>query len=257
LILNQASVINSWYNGLVLSVRKPMSHDVELLFNYTYSKALDDGETAGTNGTFFGTDGVLDPYNLKQDYAYSDLDQRHRFVGSIVWEPRYGRKLSNAFARTLLSDWTASTIITAATGQPYSTNIGTSILGSAINSDGGMTGAEVSTLAGPTGGRISWQARNLNNLPNFTNVDLRVGRGFSFHERYKLNFVVDAFNAFNSTIVSGVNTTAYTYTAPGSGVCTGHSNGCLVPAPTFGTVSTTSGALYGARQLQIGARFDF
>jgi hypothetical protein len=41
LILNQASVINSWYNGLVLSVRKPLSHDVELLFNYTYSKALD------------------------------------------------------------------------------------------------------------------------------------------------------------------------------------------------------------------------
>ena len=39
LILNQVSAINSWYNGLVLTLRKPMSHDVELLFNYTYSKA--------------------------------------------------------------------------------------------------------------------------------------------------------------------------------------------------------------------------
>ncbi len=46
LILNQYSVINSWYNGLVLTLRKPMSHDVELLFNYTFSKALDDGQTA-------------------------------------------------------------------------------------------------------------------------------------------------------------------------------------------------------------------
>jgi len=72
LILNQASVLNSWYNGLVLTLKKPMSHDVELLFNYTYSKALDDGETAGTNGTFFGTDGVLDPYNFKGDYSYSE-----------------------------------------------------------------------------------------------------------------------------------------------------------------------------------------
>ena len=27
LILNQFSVINSWYNGLVLTLRKPMSHD--------------------------------------------------------------------------------------------------------------------------------------------------------------------------------------------------------------------------------------
>jgi hypothetical protein len=156
-----------------------------------------------------------------------------------------------------LSDWTASTIITAATGQPYGANIGTSILGAAIPGDGGMTGAEVSTFAGPTGGRISWQARNPYNLPNFTNVDLRVGRGFTFHERYKLNFAVDAFNAFNGTIISGVNTTAYTYAAPGSlGACSTHSNGCLIPSPSFGSVSTTSGA-YGARQLQFGARFEF
>jgi hypothetical protein len=262
LILNQASVVNSWYNGLVLSVRKPMSHDVELLFNYTYSKALDNGQTAGANGTFFGTDGVLDPYNLKQDYSYSDLDQRHRVVGSIVWEPRYARKLSNRFVRTLLSDWTASTIITAATGQPYSANIGTSVLSqpgySPLPGDGGLTGAEVSTFAGPTGGRVSWQARNAYNLPNFTNVDLRVGRGFTFRERYKLNFVVDAFNAFNSTIISGVNTTAYGYAAPGStGACSTHTNGCLIPSASFGSVSTTSGALYGARQLQFGARFEF
>jgi hypothetical protein len=123
-----------------------------------------------------------------------------------------------------------------------------------------MTGAEVSTFAGPTGGRISWQGRNLYNLPNFTTVDLRVGRGFTFHERYKLNFVVDAFNALNSTIISGVNTTAYTYlapSAPGVNACGGHTNGCLIPSPSFGSVSTTSGALYGARQLQFGVRFDF
>ena len=119
LILNQSSVVNSWYNGLVLTLRKPMSHDVELLFNYTYSHALDDGQTSGTNGTFFGTDGVLDPYNLKRDYSYSDLDQRHRFVGSVVWQPMYGKDMSNAVARQLVDGWTASTIITAATGQPY------------------------------------------------------------------------------------------------------------------------------------------
>lgn len=257
LILNQASVINSWYNGLVLSLRKPMSHDLELLFNYTYSKALDDGQTAGTNGTFFGTDGILDPYNLKGDYSYSDLDQRHRFVGSVVWEPTYAKGLTNAFARQLLNDWSASGIITAATGQPYNAMIGTSILGKAIPGDGGMTGAEVSTFAGPTGGRVSWLARNALNLPNYTNVDFRLGRGFSFREKFRLNFVVDAFNLFNSTIVSSVNTTAYNYSGPGVGACAGHVNGCLLPSSSFGSRSTTSGLLYGPRQLQFGARFSF
>jgi hypothetical protein len=260
LILNQASVINSWYNGLVLSLHKPMSRDLELLFNYTFSKALDDGQTAGTNGTFFGTDGVLDPYNLKRDYSYSDLDQRHRFVGSIIWEPTYAKSLSNVFARHLLNEWSLSSIITAATGQPYNANIATFTPPSAVPGDGGMTGAEVSTFASATGGRVSWLARNSFNLPNLTNVDFRLGRGITFHEKYRLNFVVDAFNLFNHTIVSAVNTTAYTYSGPsttGTGPCLGHTNGCLVPSPSFGSRSTTSSLLYGARQMQFGARFNF
>ncbi|MHB8500783.1 MAG: TonB-dependent receptor [Candidatus Acidiferrales bacterium] len=257
LILNQASVINSWYNGLVLSLHKPMSHDLELMFNYTFSKALDNGQTAGTNGTFFGTDGVLDPYNLKGDYSYSDLDQRHRFVGSIIWQPSYAKSLENAVARQVLNGWALSTIVVAATGQPYGANIGSSILGSAIPGDGGMTGAEVSTFAGPTGGRVSWLARNSYNLPNFTNVDFRMTRSFSFREKYRLDFMVDAFNLFNSTIVSGVNTTAYGYSGPGVGACAGHTNACLLPFPSFGSRSTTSSAISGPRQLQVGARFTF
>jgi hypothetical protein len=257
LILNQASVINSWYNGLVVSLRKPFSHGLELLFNYTFSKALDDGQTAGTNGTFFGTDGVLDPYNLRRDYSYSDLDQRHRFVGSVVWQPSYGKSFSNMFARQLASGWSLSGIITSATGQPYGANISTSVLGSALPGDGGMTGAEVSTFASPTGGRASWLARNPYNLPNFTTIDFRVGRGFSITERVHFDIVADAFNLFNSTIVSGVSTSAFNYSGPGVGLCAGHTNGCLLPSPTFGSVSTTSGTLYGARQLQFGAKLVF
>jgi len=256
LILNQYSVVYSNYNALVLSLRKQMSHGLELLLNYTYSKALDDGQTAGTNGTFFGTDGVLDPYSLARDYSYSDLDQRHRVVGSVVWQPVFGH-VDNALTRQLVNGWSVSGIVTAATGQPYGANIGTSILGTAIPGDGGMTGAEVSTFAGPTGGRVSWLPRNPYNLPNFTTVDFRLGRGFSFAEKYHLDFMVDAFNLFNSTIVSGVNTTAFTYSGPGSGACTGHANGCLVPSSTFGTRATTSSLLYGARQLQFGAKFEF
>ena len=229
---------------------------MELLFNYTYSKALDDGETEGTNGTFFGTDAVLNPYNLKEDYSYSDLDQRHRFVGSVVWQPRYAKDFSNAVARQALDGWNISAIVTSATGQPYTAMIGTtSLYPGAV--DGGMTGAVVSTFASATGGRASWLARNSFNLPNYTNIDFRFGRTIRFAEKYGLTFSVDAFNLFNSTIVSAANTTAYTYSGPGVGVCAGHTNGCLIPSSTFGTVSATTGSLYGARQLQFNARFEF
>ncbi len=244
-----------------------MSHDVEFVFNYTYSKALDNGQTSGTNGTFFGTDAVLDPYNLKQDYSLSDLDQRHRFVGSVVWEPTYGKNLSNAVARQLANGWTLSGIVTSATGQPYQANIGTSVITppnpaggpnlKQLPGDGGMTGAEISTFAGPTGGRASWLPRNPVILPSFTNVDFRLGRGISFHEKYRFNFTIDAFNLINSTITSAANTTAFNYVAPGTGACVGHTNGCFTPSATFGSPTTTSGSLYGARQLQIGAKFEF
>jgi len=259
LMLTQFSVVNSWYNGLVITLKKPMSHDVELMFNYTYSKALDDGQTSGTNGTFFGTDDVLDPFNLSRDYGHSDLDQRHRFVGSVLWQPMYAKGMSSAVARQLLDGWTASAIISASTGQPYAANVSTSTISppGLTPADGGLTGAEVSTFASPVGGRVSWLPRNPYNLPDLTDIDFRLGRGITFKEKYKFDFSIDAFNLFNSTLVTAVNTSAYSYSKPGSGACAGHTNGCLVPISSFGTDSTTSSLLLGPRQLQINARFEF
>jgi hypothetical protein len=276
LILNQASIINSWYNGLVLTLRKPMSHDVELLFNYTYSKSLDDGQTAGSNGTFYGTNGILDPYNVRADYGYSDLDQRHRFVGSAVWAPTYGKDLTNGVARQLASGWNVSTIVTAASGQPYNqafspyagvelgTFTPTVVLNGVTTSavDGGMTGAVVGTNATAIGGRASWIERNTPHMPTIADVDFRLGRSFTFAEKYRLTFAADAFNLFNHVIVTQVNTTAYTYTAPPAvgapaNLCSGHTNACLVPSTTFGARTSTAGAIYGARQLQMDVRFEF
>jgi hypothetical protein len=243
IILNQYSTVNSWYNGLVITVRKPVSHSFELLVNYTYSKALDDGEVSGSNGTFFGTDGVSDPYNLNEDYSYSDLDQRHRFVGSLDWSPNYVHG-SNMFARQVLNGWVVGSIVTAVSGLPYSAMIGTSTVTGGI--DGGLSGGVVSTNASATGGRATWLPRNSYRLPAWVNIDLRLERDFTIHERYKLAFRAEAFNLFNSRILQGVNTEAYTVSGTN-----------ILPFSAFQTPSTTSTVLDGARQLQTGFRFEF
>jgi hypothetical protein len=263
IIQTQYSIVNSWYNAMVLTLRKPMTHGVELLVNYTLSRAMDDGEiSGGTNtalnsGTFFGNDGVLDPFNLKQDYAHSDLDQRQRFVGSVVWSPNYGKNLGNKIARQLAYGWTLASIVTSGTGQPYSAYISTSApQPGGIN--GGETGAVIGTNASAIGGRVSFLPRNSFNLPGFTNIDFRISRSFTFHERYSFEIRGEAFNLFNSTIVSQVNANAYSFVNAGTGVCVGgHTNTCIVPLSTFQTPITTSSTLYGPRQLQIGARFSF
>ena len=81
------SDVNSWYNSMVISVRRPMRHGLEFTANYTLSKAVDGAQVAGTGGTFNGSDISFDPKNRKAEYGLSDLDQRHRFVANAVWMP--------------------------------------------------------------------------------------------------------------------------------------------------------------------------
>jgi hypothetical protein len=105
-VLTGYSDVNSWYNSFVLTFRKRMHDGVEFVANYTLSKAVDGGQVPGQFGTFNGTDSPIDPYNRKLEYALSDLDQRHRFVGNVIWIPQFTRKISS---RRCVRSWTGST----------------------------------------------------------------------------------------------------------------------------------------------------
>ena len=59
------SAVSSWYNSMVFSVKRPFSNGLEMLLNYTWSKATDLGQVGGAFGTFFGSDFPIDPYNIK------------------------------------------------------------------------------------------------------------------------------------------------------------------------------------------------
>ncbi len=261
------SDVNSWYNSMVLTLRKNLSHGFEFLANYTLSKAVDGAQTSGTNGTFFGTDVVFDPYNKKAEYGTSDMDQRHRFVGSAVWMPPFSR-IGNKPLRTILNGFSFSTILTMATGQP-ATEYTSSYPSGGLN--GGLTGAEIGTTASATGGRVPFLPRNNFILPNLYNIDFRIAREFKFMERYRLSFVGEAFNLFNHPLITGVGpgsaiTTpnAFSYSGPSpnttpsaSNPCGGHTNGCIVPNPAFPTPTQTTSSIYAPRQLQVSARFSF
>jgi hypothetical protein len=244
------SDVNSWYNSMVISFRRPMRHGLEFTANYTLSKAFDGAQVAGSGGTFNGTDYPIDPYNRKLEYALSDLDQRHRFVANAVWTP-WIHNLGSKPASLLLNGWALSTIVTMSTGQPVTPYIS----GAPSPLDGGVTGGVA--YAGPTNGRAGWLARNAYTAPGFHNVDFRLSRQFAFSERVKLALMGEVFNLFNHTNVSGVNNTAFFYAAPGSGLCAGHTNACFYPNSAFLAPTATSNLLWGSRQVQISGRLTF
>lgn len=256
-ILTGESVLNSWYNALVVTWRKPMSHDLEVFADYTFSKSQDNGQVEGQFGTFYGTDDPVNPFNLKAENALSDLNQTHHFGSSVVWTPSYFKGASSRLERGFLSGWILSTAVGAGSGQPVTPNLVQSSYGGI---DGGPTGAVVNNSGTNTGGRAPWLGRNTFTGPGFFDMDARIGRNIPIRERAQLQVRVDAFNLLNHQNVLAVNTSAFNFAAAGSGACPAAAagfGGCFVPNSSFLAPTSTSGLLLGARQMQFSARLNF
>lgn len=258
-VLAGFSDLNSWYHGLVVSVRKPFSHGVELLANYTLSKSIDNGQVIGTNGTFNGTDTPLDPFNQKAENSLSDLDQRQRFVTSIYWVPPFAG-IQNKPTRLLLNGFSFGGIVTIAAANPVTGFVSGSPCGNAA--DFGVTCGEVSANGTFTGGRVPYVGRNTFTAPTtLRTVDFRIARDIPIHENVKLQLLGEAFNLFNHTNFTSVLTNAVNSTTRSatSATCNtaAHANDCLVQRTDFLLPSATGNSIYGARQLQVSIKLLF
>jgi len=267
-ILTGFSGLNSWYHSLAVTVRKPMGHGVEVLMNYTWAKAMDNSQVGGVNGTFNGTNVIMDPFNLKnnypsninmtREYSRSDLDMRSRFVGSVVATSSFA--LPSSYARMAVNGWTLSGTYTSQSGIPLTSFLSNnpSAAGTAFAGlDGTATGLGINlnNAPGSAFGRAPFLGRNSFVYGGIRNVDARLSRDFPIHESIKFQILMEAFNAVNKRQVLGVSNLGYSFAAP---LTTG-ANPRIVPytATAFGTPTQTTGVLYGPRQLQFAAKLFF
>ncbi|HEY0306739.1 MAG TPA: carboxypeptidase regulatory-like domain-containing protein [Acidobacteriaceae bacterium] len=280
--------LNTWYNSMAVSLKTQSLHGFQGLFNYTWAHTSDLGQTSGGasaansgGGAFFGTDVILDPFNIKEKYANpainmtreaarSDLDMRGRFIGSLVYTSKthFGHYVDYA-----ASGWTLAGTYTAQTGVPetkFVTNspgactIAVCAGGASLAPmDGGATGGADNTnnTVGSVTARAPQTKRNGFPGPGVHNLDMRISRDFGIYHDVKLQFLAEAFNLVNHRNGLGISTSAYTFANPGATGCPASSlYTCLVPntsATPFGTINNTSGTLYGARQLQVAAKLFF
>ncbi len=129
---------DSNYNSLQLSATKRISHGLQFLISYTFSKSIDNNSGASTS-VFNTVSG--DQNDLKQNRGLSDFDRRHRFVVNYIYEvPYWGFALpKNGLTRTIFGGWELAGVTTWQSGSPFSIN--------------DSTGA---TLYGETTSRASW-----------------------------------------------------------------------------------------------------
>ena len=109
----------SVYNGLQTKLEKRMSHGYNLLATYTWSHAMDDGDTPlGSTG-----DNGQQNYNLipiKLDMSQSPFDTRHRFTFNGLYQLPFGRGHAylnqNKVADILAGGWSANATFVAQSG---------------------------------------------------------------------------------------------------------------------------------------------
>jgi len=118
---------NSSYNSLQATVDKRLSHGIQFLAAYTFSKSIDSaGDTLGSaalgfyGSPFFGEQVFNDQNNLGAQRGLSDFDRRHRFVFSYTWElPQPVSDSRFAFSK-LAEGWAISGVVTLQSGVPFS-----------------------------------------------------------------------------------------------------------------------------------------
>jgi hypothetical protein len=198
----------SHYNALQIQFQRHMSHGLQALVSYNFSKSSDLGST-DKNGLYAGSlsDIVLPPLRP------SDFDIRHSIAAAISYEipaPSWGRR-----ANAILKGWAVDGLVRAMTappinvfiqgfspavghyttqadvvpGQPFWIPDSTQPSGRALN-----PAAFTSPPAGQTG---DFSRNGLRSPYSLDQTDLALRRRFNLTERVKLDIRAEYFNVFN------------------------------------------------------------
>ena len=230
------SVSNSWYHGMVIQLKRNFAEGFTLQSNFTWSKAIDNGQSSTT---FTTTNQPQNPFYTRAEKALSDFDKRRKFVLNAAYMPPF-RRIGNSALRIALDGFQFSGIFTASDGSPISANTSGSLSISGVS----LVSSGILGVGG--GSRAPWLSRNTFTSPGFTNLDFRILREVRVKDRARIEFIVEASNLLNHTNVVGIVTTAFNV-----------SGTTLTARNDFMTPSSTSSYFSRERQLQIAARVKF
>jgi hypothetical protein len=221
---------NTNYNSMQLSVEQRMKYGLNILFNYTWSKALNDlpynaaATSIGNNNSFVYP--ITAPNFKRLDYGPADFD--HRNVTALSYVYTVPKFLNDApgVVRYILNDWSTSGLFQYRSGDPLTVISGQS------NNSGSAQNRDRAVLTGvPYGGAACSTSVNCRNYlnpasfannaagtygtlvkgafvgPHYIDWDASLARKFPFTERTSLQFRAEYFNLLNHTNLGDPATT--------------------------------------------------
>jgi hypothetical protein len=266
------AIANTWtwfsegvssYNALQVDVNRRFSAGLTLRGVYTYSKALDDGDSLNATTSGGGPALASNPFNLRSDWGLATYDVRHIGVVSASYALPFGhgkRFLGDlsGLRNGAATGWSVNSIVTAQGGFPFSPQL------SYNPSNNGDTRNPVRPFANPAfsgpvilGTSAKWFDPNAFLAPANTSAnggfygnvgrDTLIGPGLAtwdfsvlkdtqIRERLNLQFRAEIFNLLNRANFNLPNAVVFTP----SGV-----------SPTAGAITSTSTT---SRQVQFGLK---
>ena len=203
------------YHSLVLSARKRFADDFQFQAFYTLSNTKTDDDNERDSSGFRNTQ----PEKLDADYADSELDVRHRFVGNAVFN--------------IPGDFVFSTLVQAQSGRPYSILSGLDDNGDGNRNDYAVIDDSNRALVQGAGQEVDdgLQGRNTARQPSSFVMDIRLSKVFDFGRPGNLELMFEMFNIFNNANRLTTNS--------------------QVSSPNFGFLNIVG----SPRQVQLGVRY--
>jgi len=261
------------YNSMQVGLNRRFARGLFFGVAYTWSKAL---ATVTNDGDFIR----IDSNTRLANYGPAGFDRRHNFSVNYIYDlPNVARRFGvadNTLTRAIFDGWQISGITRFQSGGPFGVGFSIPNIGNQNITGSNTEGARVKLMGNPLQGTSDDPYRRLNPAaftapavgsmgldapvnylvnPGVNNWDMSLQKTFSMKENVRLQLRADAFNVFNHTQFSGINSTI-NFTSLTNSTPTNlpfNADGTLRDKNGFGTVS-------GARDpriMQLVVRLQF
>ena len=222
----------SLYNALTVDVRHRFSKGLTFRGAYTWSKALDDGDSLNATAAANAPALVQNPLNIQGDWGPATYDVRNLGVMNVSYDLPFGhgRQMlsgANGLENGIVGGWTVNSIVTIQSGFPFTpqlsfnpSNDGDTRNPVRPNWNPAFTGPVIlggtsqwfnpQAFAVPATGTFGNVGRDVLTGPGLATWDFSVMKDTHLFERMNLQFRAEIFNLLNRVNLDTPNLIVFT-----------------------------------------------